>query len=194
MTVATKSPVRIAVEPLKAEAVAKAEAAAREHIDSLTAELEAGGWDLGVVSPMPPRPPVGMNPDSGEYMMIRLARITAENDRERFQRLFRAAERYRNPLDDNYVVAPNEYGQEKYIEECKQAADLAYEKYICKMEKKCGEVVSAELEGNHVWGYSHLTVVDADGNKSVYRTQTIWNFSCKGKMFNQYPTRKVKSK
>jgi len=194
MTVATKSPVRIAVEPLKAEAIAKAEASAREQIAALTAELEAGGWDLNVVAPLPPRPPVGMNANSGEFMMMRMERLRAEQERERFSGLFIPPGGTEPLRGQPYIVKPYEWGQERYIRECKESADAAYEKYICKLEKKCGEVVSAELEGNHLWGYSHLTVVDADGNETVYRTQTIWNMSRYGKMFNQYPTRKVKSK
>ena len=81
---------------------------------------------------------------------------------------------------------------EEFVKEAKEDAAYQYEQYVAKLNKKIGPTKSATLEGNHVWGYSFLRVVTASGEKQTWKTQTIINQSKLGKVFNQFPTRKIK--
>ena len=84
--------------------------------------------------------------------------------------------------------------KQRYIDSARSIAAAEYEQFICKLESKCGEVALAHLEGNHIWGYSFLTVTDNDGNQTIWKTQTICNYSKRGTPYTQYPSRKVKHK
>ena len=65
--------------------------------------------------------------------------------------------------------------------------------YADKLTFKVGEVTEAKLQTlNGVWGESYLYVTTAEGNNECWKTQTIVNRSCLGKLFYQWPTRKLK--
>lgn len=44
-----------------------------------------------------------------------------------------------------------------------------------------------------VWFQSELDVVTVAGERQTWRTKMIFNVSCLGKVFNQWPTRQVKN-
>lgn len=83
-------------------------------------------------------------------------------------------------------------GAEKFIEKAKEDASIQYDKFIQKLENKIGDCESAKLEGDHIWDYSLLTIVK-DGTDQVWSTRMILNISKNGKLFNQFPTRKIKT-
>jgi len=88
----------------------------------------------------------------------------------------------------------SEFHEARFIKSACENAAFQYDAFIAKLDKKIGEAVSAELSGNHVWSFSVLTVEKADGSIEHWKTQMIINFSKLGKMFNQFPTRKIKIK
>lgn len=113
-------------------------------------------------------------------------------------------ERITRPVADGCSFSKAEYLQRKpcleseasFLKETEESASLEFDKYVAKMISKIGEVESAELKSifdNDIWGYSFLNVVK-DGEAMSWKTQQIINVSKLGKMFNQWPTRKMKIK
>lgn len=73
----------------------------------------------------------------------------------------------------------------------RQEADALVDSYLHKMVKKIGkEITSAETNGR-IWDCATLTVTCLDGDIQVWDTKCILNVSCLGKVFNQWPTRRV---
>lgn len=66
----------------------------------------------------------------------------------------------------------------------------SFDAYVEKLISKIGDCDSAEFSG-HLWSHSVLTVVKGS-NTEKWKTQMIINVSCLGKLFNQFPTRKMK--
>jgi hypothetical protein len=71
-----------------------------------------------------------------------------------------------------------------------EAAKFQILKYVVKLSQKIGkEISSADLSGD-LWTNSTLTVECEDGDKQVWNTRHITNYSCYGTPFSQFPTRK----
>lgn len=179
-TAETASPIRTAIEPQKQDAIDRAEYFAWQKIFEMTDELEAAGWDLQAVAPYP------YNSYTAD------AAIQRQRHKE-FAQLFRSVSPSRSINGPNIVRLDEELKQ-RYIDGARSIAAAEYEQFIAKLESKCGKVALAHLEGNHIWGYSFLTVTDFDGNQTIWKTQTICNYSKKGTPYTQYPSRKVKRK
>lgn len=173
----TTSPIAEAVLPLKAQAVERAERYARKIVKQVRTELSAAGNDLRVVAPYPN--------SSGMDYFAGLAKY----------RLFSSLCRWRKSgispsepcladVDTNYVA--------KFVKQAKEDAAAQYELFVAKLEKKIGVVTTAQLDGNHVWAYSYLFVTPVGRGRECWKTQTIINMSKLGKVFNQYPTRRLK--
>ena len=76
-----------------------------------------------------------------------------------------------------------------FVENAVKGASQSYDEYVGKMVLKIGKpVVSATFTGDP-WHGSTLTVVTNDGNKQVWDTKMILNYSKYGTMFNQFPSR-----
>jgi len=114
--------------------------------------------------------------------------------------------RHERALRDNLLarirslttVVSNEFtrNEEKvaaFIDDAGERASLQYTGFIQKLEAKVGDHTAAVLTGNHVWGYSVLHVTKADGTTENWKTQQIFNVSVLGKLFHQWPSRKVKA-
>lgn len=166
------SHIRTAVEPLKADAVQKAEDWAKNEVEEMWNELLENDLDIDKAAPYPK-----------SCWDCDYRKKSARH--KRFSYCFGTG--YRKPAKKNEEMI------ERFVNGCKEDAASQYEKFIYKLESKCGEVDSALLEGNHVWGHSFLTVENGD-EKQVWKTQMIINYSKHGKAFNQFPTRKVKQK
>jgi hypothetical protein len=78
-----------------------------------------------------------------------------------------------------------------FINHAGESASTQYTAFIMKLEKKIGTCLTATLTGDHVWGYSLLTVTKDGGASEVWKTQQIINVSKLGRPFNQWPTRKL---
>lgn len=177
-----KTPVRIAVEPLLADAEQAAEQYANKIIKNVMDDLAANGWDLQKCAPWPRGLPYG----TPEYHM-------AVSKQKLYHSLVcddpSAPRSY--SLGAPNIVKADPDSQKRFVDEARRNAALQYESFICKLEDKIGSHSAAVLDGSHVWGYSILTVTTPEGVQR-WKTQTIINVSKLGKLFNQYPTRKVK--
>lgn len=80
----------------------------------------------------------------------------------------------------------------KFVEEARKNAAEQYDLFVEKLNQKIGVAITARLEGNHVWSYSFLYVTTPTGDQ-CWKTQQIINQSKYGKLFNQFPSRKVKN-
>jgi hypothetical protein len=163
----TVNPIEAAVRPLKEDAMNRAEKYARAIIEKAVAEVAASS-----LTECAPYPKAWKAPTA-----------TVEQ--------YRAA-KIKHDLYRILAGPGSEKGQAKFIEDARENAAAQYEEFIAKLNGKIGVVTAANLNGNHVWGHSILTVTKADGTTENWKTQTIVNVSKLGKVFNQFPTRKVK--
>lgn len=87
---------------------------------------------------------------------------------------------------------------ERFVQEADRDATTMIRAYAQKLAGKVTaadadyKIASVEYTGrNDPFAASVLRMVDAAGNTMVWSTRCILNCSCKGKLFNQWPTRKV---
>lgn len=178
MKQAQRSPIRQAVEPLIADAQKWAEQITREHIAKAEQQLAAADWDLEKVAPYP-----SSRNSRADFM--------AGERRYRFFRAFTTSRKSSRSMHDPNFCDPNPTAIEKIVKEAREDAAAKYEAFIAKLEQKVGAHTSAKLEGNHVWGWSFLTVQTPTGVQ-IWKTQQITNVSVLGLYFPQWPSRKVK--
>ena len=177
--------VREQVAPLRQDAVTKAKQRATEDVEGLRKELEENDYDQLKVAPL------GDGTESGR-VHERLAQRYYQVNRL----VIRDESKPRSILPDapQYVkVCPTKV--QKYIEQAGKDAALQYDAFVDKLSDKVtskGIVTKVELRGNHVWNYSYLIVDYAGGAQLYWKTQMIINTSKLGKVFNQFPTRRVK--
>jgi hypothetical protein len=182
------NPIRAAVAPQKADAMDRAEKYANQTIEVMVALLAAHGWDLTKAAPYP----------SGT--MRRADYIRQKTQHNFFKSLTADGPKPEGEKPWSYpgkpcIVQRCPILEGKFIEDARMDAAAQYEAFVAKLVEKIGPCVSAKLEGSHVWGYSILTVEKLDGSINVrerWKTQQIVNVSCLGKVFNQWPTRKMK--
>lgn len=171
--------IKEAVNPLRQHAIVRARDHATMLVERFRKELEAAGNDIDVVAPYP-------ESNDPSYRRKKIRRL-----------MFNKIVKYRNvPTDENdHVLADiDPILAKKFIEEAIENADVHYDDYISKMSERIdGEVVDADLTGNHVDSYSVLHVLKSDGSRENWRTRMVINTSKYGKLFNQFNARKVKS-
>lgn len=178
--VAAMEPVGKVVWPLKAAAVARAAVEAQKVVDRVREELEAAGWDRNAVAPYPSRMAYG----SFNYEIAR-------SKYQLFSSLTREP-KYTGSMNGPKIVEMCDEYVAKFIAGAERDAAEQYDAFTCKLVAKVGDVTEATLEGDHIWGFSLLTVTTVAGEKQVWKTQQIVNVSKLGKLFNQWPTRKMK--
>lgn len=172
LSMETTSAIARAVEPLRAAAVERATKMAREIADETLADY-------------------AKNPRRYDYPNGSLLnRRDYSVQKQRRARLLRLVKNVGSTLVVKYER--DDAAVEKYVVECGIMASEQYNLFIRKLETKVGDHLTATLDGDHVWGYSTLTVGKADGSTEQWRTQQIVNVSVLGKLFNQWPSRKVK--
>lgn len=169
-----------AVMPVKGPAVDRAEIEARKIVEHVTKTLAAAGNDLLICAP---------------YPSSRLSGHDYQRKLSTYQ-LFGSLTKWRgvtySPHEPHFAdVSPELVA--KFVKNARDDAGFQYDLFVAKLINKIGDVTSATLKGSHVWGYSFLTVVKADATTETWKTQQIVNVSKHGKLFNQWPTRKVKS-
>lgn len=169
--------IREAIEPMKQDAIQRATDEAQKVIKRVKKLLQDNDMNATKAAPYPK---MGTrDPEYGKYLLVR--KIT-KADRSTYGK-------------DEFRQFSQE-AEARFIEESREAAALEYEGFVLKMIEKItkfGNISSATIDGNHVWGYSHLTVELESGETQVWRTQMIINVSKLGKLFNQFPSRKVKN-
>jgi hypothetical protein len=175
------NPIEAAVNPQKETAINRAEQEAIKDVERVSVELAAAGYNLRVAAPFP------------HGGLTRPRYKVAESK----YRLFTFLTKCRKPSYSHNMQEPmladiDPARVETYVQEVKKAAAAEYDAFVAKLSEKIGPCKSASLFGCHVWGFSVLTVVKEDGTTEKWKTQMIINCSSLGKLFHQFPTRKVK--
>jgi len=152
---------------------------ASDYVARVTRNLELHGNDLNVVAPLPTS-----KMDRAEYAEKKAARCSIE------ALVDHAAVSRR--MGDPCIVSVNPAKAERYIAQSRAAAIASVEAFIAKLAGKVGDIMLAVSDGAPVWHGSVLTVVKPDGTIERWRTEMIVNVSALGKMFNQWPTRRIK--
>lgn len=190
----TKTPVRIAVEPLLNDAVEKAEQYAKKEVEWLKKKLEEHNWNIKTAFPYPD----SLRTSRNEYLLKQAQYHFAHSLTTKNKEIHGEYGPYgHNP--DVFVIIKEE-AVERHIKDARETAATQYEMFIMKLEHKIGTHYTAILEGNHIWGESFLfvTVNDPENPEQpldqCWKTQQIDNCSKLGKWFPQWPTRKVKRK
>lgn len=173
------NPITAAILPLKTDAIERAEKEARETIVRVLAAMEAAGWDLNVAAP---------RGDSWNDPSNYKAKMAKHNF---YNSLTTYTEAVGRPGRPN-IRKRSDDAEARFIKNSREDAALQYDMFVAKLVRKIGACETATLAGSHVWGHSILTVAKADGSVERWKTQTIINVSVHGKLFNQWPSRKVK--
>lgn len=175
------NPIAKAVEPLRQDAIKSAAANAKKLVEKVTAELDAAGWDANKAAPFP--------------NSLRCSRQSYREGQSKYY-LFRSLTKRadgnisRSPGSPEPVMISEE-GVARFIKQMEDQASASYESYVAKLISKVGEVSAAKLLIEGTWAYSLLEVTKPNGEVENWKTQMIMNISVLGKLFNQWPTRKV---
>lgn len=177
----TTNLIALAVEPLRSEAMDRAEAKAKEVLLGISEKLTENNFDRDLFAPYPKGTDFsGYAPKKAYYDLVRRCTKTNWPNASR-------------SMKDPDIGKMDFDVSAKFVKDAREDASAQYDAFIAKLTTKVGEgVVKAELTGNHVWGYSFLFVTLEDGSVQKWKTQMILNVSKLGKIFNQFPTRKVK--
>lgn len=174
------NPVVVAVLPLKQDAMTRAAQEAYATVDRVKAELAAANNDLNIAAPYPTGWDAAFH---AKYARYKLFSSLTEWRKGSYS--------HHEPMYAD--VTPKTVKQ--FIEEARTTAAEFYDAFVRKLVIKIGQKpAAATLDGNHVWGYSFLTVTLPNGTQQIWKTQTIMNISKLGKPFPQFPTRIVKAK
>lgn len=176
------NPIEEVVMPLKEDAMKRAEQNAREVVNKVREELKKVDGDMKKCAPYPSGF-ISRNEYSLAYAKYNLYTKLTKT---------REGQPYRKMNDPHFVdVCPN--AVKKFVDQAIKDAAAQYVAFVEKLVFKIGEVSAANLTGNHVWSFSILTVTKQDGTTENWKTQMIINVSKLGLLFNQWPTRKIKS-
>lgn len=80
---------------------------------------------------------------------------------------------------------------DEYVSEEAKAAGASYDAWTHKLVQKIGKPVTQAQVSGDPWHGSYITVKTKDGEEQSWHTKMILNRSKLGKMFNQFPTRRV---
>lgn len=174
------NPVEKAVLPLRAGAIQHAVEAANGLVKKIRGELEAVGWDANIAAPYP-RGNLGKRDYNERRAKYHLVRSITK----------RIGQLSRSPGDPEPVEI-YDVGVARLVAEFERAAVDSYDSYVAKLISKVGEVIDAELLVEGTWSYSVLQVTKPNGSKEKWKTRTIVNVSVLGKLFNQWPTRRIR--
>jgi len=169
-----------AVAPLKVDAIAKARQFALETVARVAADLAAHDWRLDLAAPYPRH--------SNTFDAAAMAAKAKHNFYSSLADTKPGGYRPGGPRP----CAISEEKVARYVKQTEDDAAASYEAYVAKLVRKIGEVADAKLHGEAVWNYSLLHIEKPDGAKETWKTHMITNCSVHGKLFNQWPTRKLK--
>ena len=162
------------------EYIAMAEKRAKDFVNDRLEVLKKHGWDLDKVAP----PPNSRTMGQSEYK-------TAQAKRDLYRSITKSTVSVARAGDPD-IREPNKVMIDRYIEMNKKGAEDAYRDFMEKMIQKIGKpVVDATMTGS-IWTNAVLHVTTDDGEKQSWKTQMILNFSKYQKMFNQFPSRRIK--
>lgn len=189
-------PVALAIMPLMDAAVERAEKAAVEHIARVKVKAAEGGWDLTVLAPVP----ASFNCGRAEYQKAKARRmwfLSCTSYDSDAADAFNKANGFTHWQKAHEFIKADADAEARFIEMSKAEAAAQYVAFVWKLCAKVGDCDTATISGEHVWSHSILTVEKGDKDTGAtwserWKTQTIINVSVYGKLFNQWPSRKVK--
>jgi hypothetical protein len=176
------NPIEAAVLPLKQDAIDRAAQEARKMVEHMSRRLTECENNADTLAPYPRYNDPAYKEKLARHNFLKSLTTADKAVRDK------AARKLNEP---NIRFIDNEK-VELFVQ---QSMDIAAAQYVAFVAKLCNKIfhcVSAELDGNHVWSHSILTVTYSSGAVERYKTQMIVNVSKHGKLFNQWPTRKVK--
>ncbi len=174
------TPIAVAVAPLRKLAKKEAKERAMKVVQHVAEELGKAGNDVNLAAPYP-RSHVG---SQYEYMAVL-------NKYYLFNKLTTWRKGSYNHHEPHYADMDAEKIQD-YIDTQIKFAEEKYKQYVYKLTLKIGHTTSAKLDTfskESLWYESLLHVVLISGKKQSWKTKMIWNRSCLGKDFPQFPTR-----
>lgn len=148
---------------------------AAEHFDYFMKMMANVGWDIDSAAPKPTR-----SMTQGQYLAAFELRdfLLAVTD----------------AVDADKIIRKlNKKKREGYINEARHAAEDAYMSWIYKMIQKIGKPVTMAVMVGNPWYGSTLTVHTNDGERQVWLSKMIINYSKYNRMFNQFPSRRAES-
>lgn len=172
--------IEAAVSHLRESAIDRAAKEAQKVIDSVKKTLSENNWDAQICAPFP-----NFRNSAAEHAKGKSRHELFRMITEPFDSMSRTP---RSPD----IRKVSEERESRFIENAKHDAGIQYDAFVAKLVAKVGEVTEANLMGEHVWGHSLLIVKKTDGSTEKWKTQMIVNVSKLNKLFNQWPTRKVK--
>jgi len=178
-TTTEHSLIAAAVEPLREQAMSRAEEYARQYVAQIAERLAAAGNDLQVLAPYP-----SSTRDGRKSFNMKLAFYTAV-------RRLTTGRGVSRGMHDPEFADMDAAKVARFVEQAREDAASTYDAFVAKLVAKIGPVTSARLQGNSVWQYSVLHVTSAAGEER-WKTQQILNVSSLGKVFNQWPTRRMR--
>lgn len=170
-----------AVAPMKADAILHANRWATARIAYVLAELAAHDWDMDKAAPRPRSTSCGRFEYLAKQQKVRL-----------FEAITQATWSTRR-MDEPNTRRAEPSLEAKFIADAERSAAAQYDAFVSKLINKIGPVTAATLTGNHVWSFSELRVKTTAGEIQTWRTRMIVNTSKLGLLFNQWPSRKIKS-
>lgn len=94
-------------------------------------------------------------------------------------------------MRDPFIVTTNLEILTHYFNHIEKAASFEFTQYVAKLTGKIGETTAASINASPLWNGSILTITKPDGSVETWKTTMIINCSSLGKLFNQWPTRRV---
>lgn len=191
------TPVAIAVEPLRVDAMQEARAEELVKVKWITDKIEtvlgqySDTFDIRTVAPVPDyytidrRDPAKKKEyDEACKWESKVSSVVTLLDKEPYKYY---------PDGEPKPVKIDEEKIANNVMRAQELAALDYEAFVYKLVAKIGEHANAELSPVHgLWTHSFLTVTKADGTVDKWETKRIINRSCLGKLFFQWPTRLMK--
>lgn len=178
---ATQELIATAVEPLRRQSVNRAIETANARVERVRKALEEAGGDLQKAAPRPSYRDVSYEFKRAER---RLFESLVVDDP--------AHKRSYNDKDPLFCLMCDKKIKQ-FIQTVERDANQQFDAFVRKLTGKVGDnIKSAEIDGTDVWDGSILTVERSDGTTERWRTTLIVNVSKYGRLFNQFPTRKIK--
>lgn len=171
-----------AIEPLRQAAIDNATQKARAFLIKVSDALAANDGDARKAAPYPHGMDSNYMAKKGWHNQV----IMCSKDDNKARNNYAAV-----PKNPDYRKMDFEVSK-RFVEKFQQEASIEFDSYVAKLKEKIGEVTSAQVSGDFVWSHSILTVTKEDGSVEKWKTQMIINVSKHGKLFNQFPTRKMK--
>lgn len=150
--------------------------------DKILAELAEDGWDAE---------------KRYGYPSSNMSRLNYCSQKRRYELCHQYTEgtQVSRSFCDPDIRRPRADNAARIAKQADEMAHAALEGYCAKLARKIEatgvEVVSIKYVGGlNPWGWTHVLV---NGGEQIWRTKMIINVSCLGKLFNQWPTRQVRS-